>query len=218
LARIRTIKPEFWTDEKIGECSTSARLLLIGALNFADDYGGLSRSAKQLKAQIFPYDSIDCEPLIQELLAVGVIVEYEAGGTKYLNIKNFTLHQKIDRPGKPRVPLVEPSTSIRRTLDEDSPLEGKGREGKVRERNIRGASCKRGHARKTCPPEFSPDTAYALALIPDLDAEAEVRKFRDHEFKRPISDWPRAWRNWVGNAKEWGSYGKAKSEFERRFS
>lgn len=86
MARIRTIKPEFWTDERVGEASVSARLLFIGALNFADDYGGLDRSSKQLKAQVFPYDSVDCEPLVLELIRVGLFIEYEVDERKYLHI------------------------------------------------------------------------------------------------------------------------------------
>jgi hypothetical protein len=44
MARIRTIKPEFWTDEKVVECSFEARLMFIGMFNFADDKGNLVRS------------------------------------------------------------------------------------------------------------------------------------------------------------------------------
>jgi hypothetical protein len=47
MARIRTIKPEFWTDEKIVECSFEARLMFIGMFNFADDKGNLVREAYQ---------------------------------------------------------------------------------------------------------------------------------------------------------------------------
>lgn len=49
MARIRTVKPEFWTDEKIVECSIPARLLFIGLFNFADDKGCLERSPKRIK-------------------------------------------------------------------------------------------------------------------------------------------------------------------------
>lgn len=137
MARIRTVKPEFWTDESIGECSPSARLLFLGALNFSDDHGGLDRSAKQLKAQVFPYDALDCEPLIQELLTHGLWVEYESSGKKYLHIKGFREHQKIDKPSANRVPLYDDSLSIPRALSEPSPSprpsslgrEGNGKEG-----------------------------------------------------------------------------------------
>nr|MBF6067360.1 primosomal protein [Klebsiella pneumoniae] len=37
MARIRTIKPEFWTDEDMAEVSEPACLLAIGLLNYADD-------------------------------------------------------------------------------------------------------------------------------------------------------------------------------------
>ena len=43
MPRIRTIKPEFWTDEKVGECSIPARLLFIATWNIADDRGNLER-------------------------------------------------------------------------------------------------------------------------------------------------------------------------------
>lgn len=145
MARIRTIKPEFWTDERVGECSPNARLLFLGTLNFADDHGGIERSAKQLKAQVFPYDTVDCEPLVQELLAAGLLVEYEAGGKKYLHIKGFRVHQKVEKPGKPRVPPYEPSGSIPRQVGEYSEktprgreskgMEGKGREAQERARD-----------------------------------------------------------------------------------
>lgn len=107
MARLRTVKPEYWTDELVGQCSIAARLLFVGTWNFADDYGGLARSAKQLKAQVFPYDNIDCEPLIQELLAVGLLIEYEVDGKKYLHIRGFKKHQKVEKPAAPRIPKYE---------------------------------------------------------------------------------------------------------------
>lgn len=135
MARVRTVKPEFWTDRRVGECSTSARLLFLATWNFADDEGGLDRSAKQLKAQAFPYDNLDCEPLVQELLSVGLLLEYEVEGEKYLHIKNFRKHQRIDRPQPARIPLYDPSKSVPRTFVESSSnvQRSKGREGNVRE-------------------------------------------------------------------------------------
>lgn len=121
MARLRTIKPEYWTDERVGECSVSARLLFVATWNFADDHGGLDRSAKQLKAQAFPYDQVDCEPLIQELLHAGLLIEYEAGGKKYLHIKGFGTHQKVEKPARPRVPVYEENTTPPRVLPESSP-------------------------------------------------------------------------------------------------
>jgi hypothetical protein len=132
MARIRTIKPDFWTDEKIVELSFEARLFFIGSWNFADDNGNLQRSAKKLKMQIFPADALDCEPIIQSLMTHGLLSEYEVKGEKYLHIKGFTAHQVINRPSKTGLP-VPVSGSTPTPLTDDSLTEGKGREGKGKE-------------------------------------------------------------------------------------
>ena len=54
MARIRTIKPEFWTSEQVVECSPTARLLFIGLWNFCDDAGNQPASAKQSRCRFFP--------------------------------------------------------------------------------------------------------------------------------------------------------------------
>lgn len=133
MARIRTIKPEFWSDGAIIECSTNARLLFVGMWNFADDFGNLDRSAKQIKAQVFPSDSFECEPLIQELLNQRLIVEYSSNGKLYLHIQSFAKHQKVDRPGAPRCPPFSDSVIDHRTFVEPSTSIRDGREGKGRE-------------------------------------------------------------------------------------
>lgn len=127
MARIRTIKPDFWTDEKIVELDMPARLFFIGCWNFADDNGNLQRSAKKLKMQVFPADAIDCEPLIQSLMTHGLLTEYEVNGEKFLHINGFKKHQVINRPSKTGLPTPD-SVSNTDTLTEDSLTEGKGRE------------------------------------------------------------------------------------------
>jgi len=67
MARIRSIKPEFWSDEKLAECTLGARLLFMGMWNFADDEGRMENSPKRLKMQIFPGDDIDVTALVGEL-------------------------------------------------------------------------------------------------------------------------------------------------------
>ena len=54
MARIRTIKPEFWTDEDLSEVSEAACLLAIGLLNYADDEGYFNANPKLVKAAVFP--------------------------------------------------------------------------------------------------------------------------------------------------------------------
>ena len=127
MARIRTIKPDFWTDEKLTECSISARLLFIGTWNFADDNGNLDRSAKQIKARVFPLEQLDCEPLLQELIAQGLLIEYSHDERLYLHIQGFNKHQLINRPSKPTCPLFDDSLRTHGVLMTEGRKEGKVR-------------------------------------------------------------------------------------------
>jgi len=56
MARMRTIKLEFYTDEKICRLSHSERLLFIGMLNFADDNGVGQADPTLLRVAVFPKD------------------------------------------------------------------------------------------------------------------------------------------------------------------
>jgi len=217
MARVRTIKPEFWTDRRVGECSVNARLLFIATLNFADDEGGLDRSAKQLKAQAFPYDNIDCEPLVKELLSVGLLIEYEVSGNKYLHIKNFRKHQRIDKPQKARIPVYEHSENVPRMLPDPSTTiqrskgrEGKGIEGKKigEEGSAEGrmARAPRSARATRLPEDFSltPERR-AIAEAEKADPEREFASFTDHwkaasGAKARKHDWDATWRNWYRRA------------------
>lgn len=125
MARIRTIKPDIWIDEKFVALSLPARLLFIGTWNFADDDGNLERNAIKLKMQIFPGDSFDCEPLIIELISNGRLTEYHNGGSIYLHINNFAKHQVINRRSKPILPPYNSDNTHGGLY-----AEGKGKEGK----------------------------------------------------------------------------------------
>lgn len=134
MARIRTIKPEFWSSEQVMECSPIARLLFIGLWNFCDDAGNHVASAKTIKAEIFPGDDIastDVQRMLDELSSNSLIAFYTNGSKDYLHVTGWEKHQKIDRPT-----FKHPSFSDgdRRALDESSPPEGNGREGKGKEK------------------------------------------------------------------------------------
>jgi hypothetical protein len=105
MARIRTIKPEFFSDEKLVEVSFGARLLFEGLWVFGDDEGRLPYSPRRIKMQIFPGDNVDVDALLAELLRVGVVVRYMASdGAEYMQVKNFGKHQRINKPTPSRIP------------------------------------------------------------------------------------------------------------------
>jgi len=111
MARIRTIKPEFWTDSKTGTMSEFAKCLFLGLLNHADDYGILEWAPTEYRAKIFPYHSDTTHgavhgALADELLPRGLVILFshsdDDGETKrFLFIRNFEKHQIVNRPSKP---------------------------------------------------------------------------------------------------------------------
>lgn len=106
MARIRSIKPEFWTSEQVMECSLNARLLFIGLWNFCDDSGRHPLTPRQIKALIFPADDLTVENIrgmIDELSTNGLIDIYTVESKEYLQVTGWQ-HQKIDRPQKPKYP------------------------------------------------------------------------------------------------------------------
>ena len=123
MARIRSIKPDFWTSEQVMECSPNARLMFIGMWNFADDHGRMPAAPKTIKAQIFPSDEIDAQNvrrMIDELSSNGLIRIYEVDGKEFLVVTGWH-HQKIDKrqPAKYPEPPPEDSTNVRRTVSTD---------------------------------------------------------------------------------------------------
>lgn len=108
MARIRTIKPEFWEDEDIGKLPIPCRLFFIGCWNFADDYGVIKANAALLKSQIFPYDEnlrvSEIKKWIGALVDARMLIPIILDGGKkrpaeesYYVIRTFRSHQVLDK-------------------------------------------------------------------------------------------------------------------------
>lgn len=67
MARIRTIKPEFFTSEDIVELSAFARLLYIALWCEADREGRLNWRPGTYKLRYFPADRVHIDVLCNEL-------------------------------------------------------------------------------------------------------------------------------------------------------
>lgn len=113
MARIRTIKPEFWTDSKTGTLSGIATKLFLGILNHADDFGVMRLDHHEMKARILPYEEgaafdVVIPRTFHELSGKGLITIFEyADETEnepphlHLHVTNFRRHQRVDKPGNP---------------------------------------------------------------------------------------------------------------------
>lgn len=126
MARIRTIKPELWSDEKFVELSPWARLLFVGLWNFADDEGRMEYSDKRLKMQIFPGDQVQVSRLVEELKRIRIVQLYSVDGRSYLALPNFKKHQRVNRPNPSRLPAPDDSLSSQEPLSELQDSEQQG--------------------------------------------------------------------------------------------
>lgn len=106
MARIRTIKPDFWTDGNIVALSPFARLLFIGMWNFTMcDHGHVADDAVKLKLQVLPMDNVDIHGLLAEIMESGRVTRVtDPDGRTYLHVTRFEDHQKIDPRWKTRCP------------------------------------------------------------------------------------------------------------------
>ncbi|NMM70794.1 hypothetical protein BSF37_03205 [Serratia marcescens] len=110
MARIRTIKPEFWTDEDMAEVSEAACLLAIGLLNYADDEGYFNANPKLIKAAVFPIrePSVSIPVMLRELSNHGYLsMFYTSDNRQFGLIKNFAKHQVVNKPRPSKIKEME---------------------------------------------------------------------------------------------------------------
>lgn len=93
MARARNIKPGFFTNDVLAECSALARILFQGLWCHADREGRLEDRPRKLKAEILPYDECDTEELLFQLESRGFIVRYSHGAERFIQVVNFCKHQ-----------------------------------------------------------------------------------------------------------------------------
>lgn len=124
MARIRTIKPEFWSDEKLAPLPVIDRLVFLGLVSQADDAGRLVDNARLLDGLIFPETEDSCAPSLAKLAELGRIIRYlSSSGQKLIQITSWERHQKVKNPSPytlPAPPRSEPAPP---------PTEDRGRVG-----------------------------------------------------------------------------------------
>lgn len=93
MARARNIKPAFFTNDKLSECSAFARLLFIGLWTICDREGRLFDRPKKIKAEVLPYDDCNVDSLLNELHNNGFVVRYCVDTERIIEVVNFVKHQ-----------------------------------------------------------------------------------------------------------------------------
>lgn len=148
MARIRTIKPEFFKHEELYEAEKETkfplRLAFAGLWCSCDREGRFKWRPNSLKLDILPYDNCEFSRVLDALATRGFIVEYESDtGERYGFVPSFLAHQVINnRESQSQLPCPFDASSTRdpRGL---STHKGKGKEGKGKE----GEGNRKGTAR-----------------------------------------------------------------------
>lgn len=139
MARIRTIKPEFFRHEELFEAEKATglplRIAYAGLWTVADREGRFRWKPRVLVLDVLPFDDVDFGDVLNELAAHGFLVKYQVDGEVFAYIPTFTEHQHVN-VREPASNIPAPDEAGARTC-ENIPArararaeEGKGREGK----------------------------------------------------------------------------------------
>lgn len=129
MARIRTIKPEFWRSPDIMQLDHFQRLLYIGLWNLADDEGRGEYNAAAIAADLFlseyslnPHGVLtQVETAFTEYSNSGMVRLYRVKNRQYFEIVNWLDHQRINRPSASKFPAYDQrEQEIHAPLTEDS--------------------------------------------------------------------------------------------------
>ena len=143
MARIRTIKPQFFTSEDVTALEPLARLLFVGLFTECDREGRVEDRPRTLKMRLLPEDDVDVDALLWCLVDGGLIRRYEANGVQVIQVSGFQRHQKphpkegasiLPADGKdrekPHLKTAEPTLPVIHPVENPSSPAVLGREGK----------------------------------------------------------------------------------------
>jgi hypothetical protein len=111
VARIRSIKPDFFTSEVIASLPLSARLTFIGLWTYVDDNGVGLDNERLIVAAIWPLEADLAEAAsrtredLARLSGAALVTRYRDASRRYLHIRSWEEHQRVSHPGKPRFPV-----------------------------------------------------------------------------------------------------------------
>lgn len=144
MARIRSIKPDFFRHAELYDAERKAKLPLriafAGLWTAADREGRFKWEPRVLKLDCLPHDDVDFSKVLDALWESGFIIKYQVDGSEYGAIPSWKDHQHINaREAESKLP--EPSEECT-CMHMRAHGEGKGREreGKGTDISTRDAS------------------------------------------------------------------------------
>lgn len=169
MARSRNIKPGFFTNDELAECSPYARLLFAGLWTIADKEGRLDDRPKKVKAMVLPFDDVDCNDLLQQLHSHKFINRYQVNDEQFIQINNWKKHQNPHcKEAASEIPEpVENDSSTGQEQCKDSDDEDKKDQEPSKVIEIKEAPDKHSASSVQEPVENNLNPADSLNLIPD---------------------------------------------------
>lgn len=98
MARIRTIKPSFWSHEELSELPEATHMLAGALLNYADDQGYFNANIGLVRAACSPLrePSVSIPESLRSLQMMGYLrIGMAPDGKRYGHIVHFEEHQKV---------------------------------------------------------------------------------------------------------------------------
>ena len=100
MARIRSIKPEFFAHEGLFDLESSSglpvRLAFAGLWTVADREGRFKWRPRTIKKDVLPYDDVDFVAVLNAFEGAGFLRRYVVDGEEYGLIPAFNKHQHIN--------------------------------------------------------------------------------------------------------------------------
>lgn len=218
MARIRSIKPELPKDEELAELSIATRYLFALLPTHADREGRLEDRPRVLKLEVFPWDDVDVDNMLEELTP-RFLVRYESLGKKYIFIRQFLKHQRpnskespssIPPPSKDQIEYGIKKNGIGTKKKVSCVVKVEGiREGDTDGKEIqmgRGVEDARLKKARFQPPTIEEVSSYCLERKKGVDPQKWFDHYTSNGWKvgkNSMKDWHAAVRTWEKN--EYGS-------------
>lgn len=126
--RIRSTKPEFWRSRTVASVDWDARFILKGLESYVDDNGVGKDDVALIVGDVFPRDMLAnpretvarVSEAISSLYQAGLVWRYEVAGTPLLYISNWESIQRIDKPGRGRLPRPDGTMDFKESTIRES--------------------------------------------------------------------------------------------------
>lgn len=190
MARIRTLKPEFWLNEKLSEENIEVHFAAAAVLNYSDDEGYFNANPKLFQAACFPLREMLMSPheILMRLQSIGyLMLGTDSEGRRVGKVVKFTEHQKVQHPSKSKYNdktitwdnLNNPHEILTSPHESLTPEQGTGN----RERNNDANASFAGN-------EVPDESANQVSTIPDCPHQEIITLFAE---MLPSAIQPRSW-------------------------